>query len=184
MNSELEVLLDVVARLEGAGIPYMLTGSVAMSLYAEPRMTRDIDLVVELAGSEAAHVAGLFAPDYYVEEEAVRAAIASRGLVNLFHLEHLVKVDLIVRKDDEFRRHEFARRSRRSVGSRSAWVVAKEDLILAKLAWAAEGESALQLRDVRNLLASGVDRDYLRHWSRRIGLEALLERCMDEGHDA
>lgn len=78
----------------------------------------------------------------------------------------------------------FARRSRRSVGSRSAWVVAKEDLILAKLAWAAEGESALQLRDVRNLLASGVDRDYLRHWSRRIGLEALLERCMDEGHDA
>jgi hypothetical protein len=106
MNSELEVLLDVVARLEGAGIPYMLTGSIAMSLYAEPRMTRDIDLVVELAGAEAAHVAGLFAPDYYVEEEAVRAAIASRGLVNLFHLEHLVKVDLIVRKDDEFRRHD------------------------------------------------------------------------------
>jgi hypothetical protein len=31
MNSELEVLFDVVARLEDAGIDYMLTGSVAMS---------------------------------------------------------------------------------------------------------------------------------------------------------
>ncbi len=46
MNSELEVLLDVVARLEDAGIDYMLTGSVAMSVYVEPRMTRDIDVVV------------------------------------------------------------------------------------------------------------------------------------------
>jgi hypothetical protein len=32
VNSELEVLFDVVARLEGAGIDDMLTGSVAMSL--------------------------------------------------------------------------------------------------------------------------------------------------------
>ena len=34
MNSELEVLHDVVTRLEGGAIPYMLTGSVAMSVYS------------------------------------------------------------------------------------------------------------------------------------------------------
>ena len=42
MSAELEVLQDVVARLEGAGIAYMLTGSIALSYYAQPRMTRDI----------------------------------------------------------------------------------------------------------------------------------------------
>lgn len=38
----------VVERLEAAGIEYMLTGSVAMAWYAQPRQTRDIDIVVEL----------------------------------------------------------------------------------------------------------------------------------------
>ncbi|MDD5201482.1 MAG: hypothetical protein PHC88_16950, partial [Terrimicrobiaceae bacterium] len=46
MTEELETLRDMTARLESAGIDYMLTGSVALNCYAQPRMTRDIDLVV------------------------------------------------------------------------------------------------------------------------------------------
>lgn len=30
------------------GIPYMLSGSVAMNVYAEPRTTQDIDIIVEM----------------------------------------------------------------------------------------------------------------------------------------
>lgn len=148
MNSEFEVLRDVVTRLESAGIPYMLTGSVAMSIYAEPRMTRDIDIVVELAPGDAHRVSELFSTDYYVSEEAVRAAILERRMFNLFNLSRLVKVDLI------------------------------------KLAWAAPSESAFQLRDVRKLLASGADEAYLHHWSVRLGVDVLLRRCMDAGHDS
>ena len=37
-----------VAPLESAGITYMITGSVASSIYGEPRNTFDIDLVVLL----------------------------------------------------------------------------------------------------------------------------------------
>ena len=184
MNSELEVLRDVVARLEGAGIAYMLTGSVAMSMYAEPRMTRDIDMVVELAADDAQRVVALFSSEYYVSDEAVRTAIAARGLFNLFNLAHLVKVDLIVRNDDEFQRHEFARRQRHELGASSAWVISKEDLILSKLVWAAPTGSAMQLRDVRKLLASGADEGYLRQWSVRLGVDALLLKCRDAGHDS
>jgi hypothetical protein len=184
MNSELEVLFDVVTRLEDAGIAYMLTGSVAMSVYAEPRMTRDIDIVVELAQADAEGVVGLFAPEYYVADDAVRSAIAARTLFNLFHLSKLVKVDLIVRSDDEFQKHEFARRERHELGGRPAWVISKEDLILSKLVWAAPTESAVQLRDVRKLLASGADEAYLRRWSVRLGVDALLRRCTDAGHDS
>ena len=47
MSDELDVLKSVAARLGEAGIPYMVTGSMAANFYAVPRMTRDIDLVVE-----------------------------------------------------------------------------------------------------------------------------------------
>ena len=147
-------------------------------------MTRDIDVVVEFAGADAGRVAALFSPDYYVDEEAIRSAIAARSLFNLFHLAKLVKVDMIVRKDDEFQRHEFARRWSLELGGIVAWVIGKEDLILSKRVWAAPSESAFQLRDVRNLLASGVDEDYLRFWSAKLGVGALLQKCMDAGHDS
>ena len=48
MTPELETLLDMVGRLESAGIDYMLTGSMALNCYATPRMTRDVDFVVAL----------------------------------------------------------------------------------------------------------------------------------------
>jgi RNA-binding protein YhbY len=183
MNTELEVLRDVVGRLERAGIAYMLTGSVAMSVYAEPRMTRDIDIVAELAAADVRRVVELFSPEYYVSDEAVDSALSARSLFNLFHLEKLVKVDLIVRNDDEFQRHAFARRVRHELGADAMWVIGKEDLILAKLLWAAPTESAFQLRDVRKLLAAGADEEYLSRWAIRLGIDTLLRKCRDAGHD-
>jgi hypothetical protein len=42
-------LLEQICRLlEALQIPYMLSGSVAMNLYAEPRTTQDIDIIVEM----------------------------------------------------------------------------------------------------------------------------------------
>ena len=48
MSEESEVLKEVCRRLEAADISYMLTGSVAANFYAVPRMTRDIDIVIEV----------------------------------------------------------------------------------------------------------------------------------------
>jgi hypothetical protein len=39
IETELDVLRDVPQRLDRAGIAFMLTGSVAMNHYAQPRMT-------------------------------------------------------------------------------------------------------------------------------------------------
>lgn len=51
MSQELEILKTVTRRLVEANLPYMVTGSIAMNYYALPRMTRDIDIVVELTES-------------------------------------------------------------------------------------------------------------------------------------
>ena len=80
MSEELEVLRIVAERLRGAGFAYMVTGSVAMSHYAVPRMTRDIDLVVELSASapDADRVCRLFEDDFYVDRQAVHLASRPR----------------------------------------------------------------------------------------------------------
>jgi len=48
VDEQLRLLLEIAARLDSASIPYMVTGSMALAAYATPRMTRDIDLVVQL----------------------------------------------------------------------------------------------------------------------------------------
>ena len=184
MSTELEVLQDAIARLEGAGIAYMLTGSVALSYYAEPRMTRDVDLVVELDRRDAKSVADLFAPDYYVSADDVARAISGRTMFNVLHLGKLVKLDLIVRKDTAYRRREFGRRERVQLPGFDAWIVSREDLILSKLAWAKGSGSELQLRDVGALLAADVDEAYLRDCAGELSVSALLTTALNGRHDA
>lgn len=64
MSQEIELLKAVCRRLEQAPIPYMLTGSLAAHFYSVPRMTRDIDIVIELLSFEANNVVRLFQDDF------------------------------------------------------------------------------------------------------------------------
>jgi hypothetical protein len=58
-------------------------------------------------------------------------------------------------------------------------IISPEDLVLAKLGWAAQGESDLQIRDVRNLLRSVVhlDQGYLSEWAQKLGVRELFEKA-------
>ena len=176
MSEELEVLKEVARRLTGAGIPYMITGSIAANFYSIPRMTRDIDLVVELGDAGVARLVATLRDDFYVDLAAVEGAVRERGMFNAIHTRHIVKVDFVVRKDSDYRREEFARRTAVSVEGSQIFMVTAEDLILSKLDWARDTRSEIQLTDVRNLLTSveGLDRAYLSRWAARLGLDALL----------
>jgi predicted nucleotidyltransferase len=180
--TELDVLKDVTNRLEAAEFEYMLTGSVAMNYYATPRMTRDIDLVVALDRDDAARIRELFAADYYVPKETLERTFAERGMFNLVHLESVAKVDIIVRKDEAYRKVEFGRRRRVKLDGFEVWIVSREDLILSKLIWAKPSRSEFQLRDVRNLMSRDADADYLRQWARELDVQDLLQECFDAGH--
>jgi hypothetical protein len=175
VTEELEVLEIVTGRLDSRGIPYMLTGSIAGNYYAVPRMTRDIDIVIEVSEADADRVCGLFEDDFYVDRDAVRAAIARRTAFNVIHTALVVKVDFIVRKNSEYRREEFQRRRRITIDDTAIFIVAPEDLIISKLDWARDSRSDVQLGDVRSLLAADpdLDREYLARWVTRLGLDAL-----------
>jgi hypothetical protein len=170
------VLGMVAGRLESAGLAYMVSGSTALSFYGRPRMTRDIDVVIELGLDDVAKLDFLFAPDFAVDREEVADAVRRRSKFNLIHVDTVVKIDFIVRKDAEYRRTEFARRRAFNQDGQRIWVVSPEDLVLSKLAWAKDSHSEFQLRDVRGLLELQLTLDwaYLETWARVLGVEGLL----------
>jgi hypothetical protein len=86
-------------------------------------------------------------------------------------------VDCIVRKSSPYRRVEFERRQRIAIEDFSTWMASKEDLIISKLWWARDPHSEHQLRDVKNLAATGCDATYIEHWTKELGLLSLWQEC-------
>ena len=177
--NEIDIVRDISHRFEQADIAYMLTGSMAMNYYAQPRMTRDIDIVIAIEPKDVGRVAALFRPDYYVSEKSIRESVVHESIFNLIHQQSVIKVDCIVRKSSGYRQREFERRQKISILDFTTFIVSKEDLIISKLFWAKESHSEIQLGDVRNLLAVGYDAAYLQHWTRELGLDNLLEECLE-----
>lgn len=181
MTSELEVLRLVVGRLDAAGLPYMLTGSVALTCYGQPRGTRDLDIVVAVVSGEATRLAKLFAGEFYLDADVVRDAIERRSQFNMIHLEALIKVDMIVLPAEGYFVQAFGRRQRLAADGVECEVIAPEDLVLTKLWWARDTRSEVQLGDVRRVLAGtpDLDRGYLTHWAAVLGVASLLEEVQE-----
>jgi hypothetical protein len=163
-----EFLRQVVEVLEDAGIPYMLTGSLASAYYATPRATQDIDLVID-AGAEALEraVAGLGEAGYYVDRGAALDALASHGQFNAIDASAGWKVDFIIRRDRAFSRTEFERRETASLLGVDVSLASLEDVLIAKLEWSKLGDSELQRRDVVQLLERAgprLDMPYVERW--------------------
>jgi hypothetical protein len=179
MIDELEVLKIVINRLESAGLRYMVTGSIAANFYTTPRMTRDIDLVIELDEKDIEKFHSLFFGDFYIDQESVRHALHDKGSFNIIHTEGIVKVDFIVKKETEYRKLEFERRRTILFEGISLNVTSPEDLVLSKLHWAKESLSEIQLQDVRNLLKTvpEIDMDYIERWVKRLELEEVYREA-------
>ena len=182
MDELFDFLVLIAERLERAHIPYMLSGSVALSVYAQPRMTRDVDFVIEIVEAQVDQFVELFEADCYIDRESVLEAVRTRGMFNIIHEAWIVKADFVVRKDQPYRRTEFGRRRTVSVGGRAFFIVTAEDLLLSKLLWAQTSRSELQLGDVRNLILSEktLDWAYIEPWAQKLGVVDLLNEVRSE----
>lgn len=171
--SMIETLRDFVLKANELGIEYMVTGSFAMSAYGEIRFTRDIDVVVQITEKDVARITRKFETEYYVSDESIRNAIARKSMFNVISNTHGGKVDCIVMKDDEYARYSFTRRWKASVSGLDFWVTTKEDLIIAKLNWARDSHSEMQIRDIANLTSSEYDSIYVSEWIERLDLNGI-----------
>lgn len=175
------LLANTIAQLERAGVPYMITGSVASSYHGEPRATRDLDIVIdpELGGSTRL-VGELEAAGLYVDTDAALHALDDRTQFHAIEATTGWKVDFLVRKDRPFSREEFGRRTRANLLGTPAWIASPEDTIIAKLEWAVLSGSDRQLGDVAAMLDIGMeslDLAYLDRWVAGLGLHAAWSRA-------
>jgi len=169
----------VLKSLEACGIPYMVSGSVGAMLFGEPRLTNDIDVVVEIDAAQADCLRRFFPGDafYLPTGEFVREAIRRRGQFNIIHVESGSKADLIVRKDGEFARVEFSRRRAQEFADDfQAQAASPEDIILSKLMAHRSGGSDKHLVDILSILdisGAALDDAYLQRWIAELGLEPV-----------
>lgn len=178
MNQESAVLKEVCRQLERAAIPYMITGSMAANFYAVPRMTRDIDIVIEIQRKDVEKIVGLFKDNFYIDQESVSEAIDHQGMFNILHNASVIKIDFIIRKESDYRKLEFGRRRWAEFEGQRICLVSPEDLIISKLFWAKDSLSETQLGDVRNLLGmvKEVDLEYLKKWIQALGLQHIYDK--------
>jgi hypothetical protein len=174
MNEALPVFLAVLEKLETAGIPYMVVGSIASMIYGEPRLTHDMDLVVEVLPADARKFTLLFDnEDFYCPPpEVLRAEVVQHGQFNLIHNGSGLKVDLMVRKNTPRAEEEFQRRSLKPfAGKREVFLASPEDVIISKLEFHRMGGSEKHITDIRGIMAyTALDHAYLDRWINRLGL--------------
>jgi hypothetical protein len=180
MLTELDILKDVTGKFDKLGIQYMLTGSLAMSYYVQPRMTRDIDLVVEILPGMIERIEQIFKTDYYLSVDSIKDAVKNEFIFNLIHNKSSIKVDCIIRKNDTYRKIEFERRKKIQLADTNIFIVSKEDLVISKLFWIKESNSELQKSDVKNLLISGFNNEYLLNWVEELNLHKIFETIEHE----
>lgn len=170
-----DLLGRVVAALEAAEIPYMLTGSYASSLHSIPRATRDVDVVIYPNREQLTRfIRSLPADRYYCDLEDAIESLRRRSQFNVIDHATGWKVDFIIPAYDEFHIEEFARRRTVEIDGLRLSVVSPEDIVIAKLLWAKAGQSARQIEDaatVVRLQGPKLDIGYIETWVRRLGLD-------------
>lgn len=165
-------------RLDKIGIRYMVTGAVAAIIYGEPRLTHDIDLVIELKMEEVKKIQEAFPLEefYCPPEEAIKLEIKrpSRGHFNIIHRETGFKADCYLMGDDKLHLWGMSKRKELDIEGEPVWVASPEYVIVRKLEYFREGRSEKHLKDIASILAVSpdqIDFDQLQEKINAYGLE-------------
>lgn len=171
-------------RLENSGLKYMVTGATAAIIYGEPRLTNDIDIVIEMGEKDAGRITRSFPSDQFycpplevLEQEARRSL---RGHFNVIHHSTGFKADFYLKGKDDLHNWAIDRRKRFKLEGVSIWVAPPEYVILRKLEYYREGKSEKHLRDIAGMIeVSGelIDLTDLEKRVRLLGLEKEWEKA-------
>ena len=173
-------LAPFLEPLERLGLPYCVTGSVAASVYGEPRLTADVDIVLLLRVRNIDALRSAFPDaDYYVPpDETLKLELArdTRGMFNLIHHASQFKADIYLAARDPLHARALAQRRRIELDGGGAWVAPPEYVILRKLEYLREGAQDKHVRDIRFMLATSVvDRSFVEFEVARLGLRTQWE---------
>jgi hypothetical protein len=187
-NEPIEVTLVVTGVFERLGVPYLIGGSLASSLYGMVRTTQDSDIIAEMRPEHIPPFVSALEADFYIDQEMIAESIPRNSSFNIIHRETMFKVDVFIPRPRPFLQSQLARTRRqtfslgKTVGANFASL---EDTILSKLEWYRMGGevSDQQWRDILGMLktkSGDIDLEYLDHWSEELNVNDLLERALTQ----
>jgi predicted nucleotidyltransferase len=180
-----EFFTEVLKILEKLHIPYMISGSVGSMLYGEPRMTNDIDIVVELKEEKIEDFLNqLDEMQYYFPSlEFVKDSVKRKSQFNIIHLESGSKVDIIIKKSTEFAEIEFSRKRQVAFTENfDAFTASPEDIIISKMAFYHLSGSEKHIKDIASMLiisSDEIDHEYLGKWISKMGYQDIWSKVQD-----
>jgi hypothetical protein len=176
---EANLFLMFTQRLNALAIPYMVSGSVAVIIYGEPRLTHDVDLIVVLDLGRIPQLREAFpSAQFYcppAEVIAVEATRDQRGHFNIIHHETGFKADLYLSGRDPLHAWGLARARQLELEGQTLFVAPPEYVILRKLEYYREGGSEKHLRDIRSILNTSPDAVQTAELEQQIAARGLQE---------
>jgi hypothetical protein len=178
----LPTLTKLVDVLEEFNIRFHLTGGITAVAYGEPRMTQDVDLVLDperVPAVQAEFLRALTEAGFYFSDSTAAQAIAKGKMFQLLDIEQVIKLDLYVRC---LIPGELERSVRVELfPDVELPIVARPDAALSKLIWIEHG-SHRSRRDLRMILAGATqdERSFVRRTAGEMGLTALLDEVLAE----
>jgi hypothetical protein len=185
VEDPISLAINISKLLDRCQIPYYVGGSLASSLWGEPRYSEDLDLVIVLLPDRVPELIATLMPQFYISEVAIADAVSGRcSSFNAISLASAEKIDLFVSQSDDFSISKLDRRISYELptGDR-LWVYSPEDIILQKLVWGGGDRSEKQWRDVLGVIKvqrSKLDFNYLRQWADKLDIIAYLDRSLTE----
>jgi hypothetical protein len=188
MDLPLSVLSQITATLEQQNISYVLVGSFASSIHGMYRSTADIDILADIDTGHILPLLDVLQKSFYLDEHAMRDAVAHGRSFNAIHFDSVFKVDIFIAKSDDFALSQLNRRQLRRMSpekDETVYVATAEDTVLAKLRWYRAGRetSNTQWNDVLGVLGTSrisLDLEYLHTWAEKLGVADLLQKALDD----
>ncbi len=185
-NEPIEVTLKVTDVFEKLGVPYLIGGSLASTLYGMVRTTQDSDIVAEMRREHIQPFLASLQDEFYMDEEMIADSLQHNASFNIIHRETMFKVDVFIPRPRPFLQSQLARAQRQTFAFEtevSAKFASPEDTILSKLEWYRMGGevSERQWRDILGVMktrAGELDLEYLRKWAGELKVSDLLERAL------
>jgi hypothetical protein len=178
-------LLKFVEILNRQKIQFHLTGGITGVAYGEPRLTQDIDMVIQNAASAAnleSLITELAESEFVFTEAAVREAISNKGMFQLFDTAESLKLDVYPREMIE---GELSRSQELEIFESVRLPIASRlDAAISKLIWSSKG-SHKSRRDFRqiSIRSSETENEKIRAMANKLGLEELLDEVLTESDE-
>jgi len=165
----------ISAILGDLGLKYHFTGGVASSYYGDPRLTQDLDLVIQLAVDQPETRALLdrLSAGYLVNGPVALEAIKRNELFRAIDQRSMIKIDFHV---GETIPGELERSRHREIfPGLTVPLVSEEDAIVSKLLWIQQGSHKAR-HDVKMMLGrdEDLDRGVVQHRAASLGLHDIL----------